>query len=247
MATDMHCHILPGIDDGSKSMRETEKMLRMAFSEGIDCIVATPHFSCNMSRELLKKRDEVYLSVKGLMKKMNPEAKIYLGNEIFYSSDAVNALVGGYARTINGTKYVLVEFDESADFPFIEKACQSLFYAGYWPILAHIDRFLGTRKMENVEKLVSEQVLMQVNTDAYMGEDGWRTRHYILKLMKHGLIHILGTDAHSCRHRRPQMKECLNDIEKRFGQDYAWVLSAGNPAKIIEGEHLYGKVDINRR
>ncbi|MCD8119511.1 MAG: hypothetical protein LUE29_08545 [Lachnospiraceae bacterium] len=240
MVADMHCHILPGIDDGSRNRKETEKMLKLSFAEGIDTIVATPHFFCGMSEKLLKERDEAFEQTKRMAAGIRPDAVLYPGNEVFYSTEVPDALKRGDAKTINGTRYVLVEFEECADFGTIEKACQNLFYAGYWPILAHIDRFEGTRSEDHVKELVKQQVVMQVNTDAVMGADGWRTRHYILKLMKHGLIHILGTDAHGCEHRRPQMKSCLKEIEKRFGYDYRCAVSEKNPQKIIKGEKLYG-------
>lgn len=240
MAADMHCHILPGIDDGSKNRRETEKMLKISFSEGIDTIVTTPHFFCGMGREILEKRDEVFEETKQLAARMKPDAVLYPGNEVFYSMGVPEALSRGDAKTINGTRYVLVEFEECADFGTIERACQNLFYAGYWPILAHIDRFAGTRDEDHVRELVRQRVVMQVNTDAVMGADGWRTRHYILKLMKHGLIHILGTDAHGCEHRRPQMADCLQEVEKRFGADYRYAVSEKNPQMIIKGESVYG-------
>ena len=240
MIIDTHCHILPGVDDGAKNADETRRMLRMAFKDGIDEIIATPHFNCDMDTSVLEKRMGAYLRTCKYAKEMNPKARIYLGNELYYSEGVVDALDRGDALTLNQTKYVLVEFPVYAEFRYIRQAVQNLQYAGYLPVIAHIERYQGMKKEEQVAELAGMGACMQVNVSSVMGKAGWSTRWYLLKLMRHGLIHVLGTDAHGATNRRPEMRDCLSDIDKKIGKTYREEISTINPSRIIRGEYISG-------
>ena len=91
MLFDIHCHILPAIDDGSKSMKETEKMFRMARKERIGTILATPHYSCEREPEFYKRCQNVYEEVCQMIQEKNLGIQLYLGNEIYYSSGVLEA------------------------------------------------------------------------------------------------------------------------------------------------------------
>ena len=240
MIIDTHCHILPGVDDGAKNADETRRMLRMAFKDGIDEIIATPHFNCDMDASVLEKRMGAYLRTCKYAKEMNPTARIYLGNELYYSEGVVDALDRGDALTLNQTKYVLVEFPVYSEFRYIRQAVQNLQYAGYLPVIAHIERYQGMKKEEQVAELAGMGACMQVNVSSVMGKAGWSTRWYLLKLMRHGLIHVLGTDAHGATHRRPEMRDCLSYIDKKIGKTYREEISTINPSRIIRGEYISG-------
>ena len=135
MIFDMHCHILPSVDDGSASMEQTEEMLRMADAEGIDVIVATPHFHCGGRCVDVEKLKSRYAEVRDMWKAYGADKELLLGNELFYSDGIVDALQNGMALTLHGTRYVLVEFPTYADFSYILRGVQRLRYAGYRPIL----------------------------------------------------------------------------------------------------------------
>lgn len=240
LVIDVHSHILPGIDDGAHNADETQKMLCMAFEEGIDGIIATPHYDCDMDKEILKKRTTAYRQTCKCAREMNPTAQIYLGNEILYSEGIVEALEQKEALTINETPYVLVEFPAYAEFRYIRQAVQNLQFAGYRPIIAHIERYRGMQSEEHVAELVNMGACMQINASSVMGKSGWTTRIYLLKLMRHGLIHLLGTDAHGSEHRRPKIRECLNYIDKKIGKEYCQEISSINPERVIRGEYISG-------
>ena len=117
---------------------------------------------------------------------------------------------------------------------------QNLQYAGYLPVIAHIERYQGMKKEEQVAELAGMGACMQVNVSSVMGKAGWSTRWYLLKLMRHGLIHVLGTDAHGATHRRPEMRDCLSYIDKKIGKTYREEISTINPSRIIRGEYISG-------
>ena len=82
---------------------------------------------------------------------------------------------------------------------------------------------------------------MQVNASTVTGAMGWGVKHYVLKLMKYGLVDIIGTDAHGIQRRRPEMKEALRIVEKKFGADYMRLITEINPRLILKGDSLSGK------
>ena len=237
----MHCHILPGVDDGSKDPETTKKMLEMAAGEGIEAIVATPHFEAGMKPDFLARRREALKLTRSLAAQLDKPIKIYYGNELFYGDSTVSALESGKAATINGTEYVLVEFPVYSDFTYIEKAARNIQYAGFKPVIAHIERYEGLKKSYQVEELVAQGMLMQVNTSTLTGDMGWGIKHYVLKLMKAGLVHLLGTDAHSVSRRRPEMREALRIVDKKIGKEYRELITEIYPRRVLKGEKISGK------
>ncbi len=241
MVIDIHSHILPGIDDGSKNMEETKKMLDIAVREGIQGIVVTPHYEAGLDEEWLQKYRDAYEQVTGYIQQRSLPIELYHGNEIYFSDSMIEALRDGSIHTMNGTRYVLVEFPTYADYMYIERALRSLQNAGYWPIVAHVERYQSLREVKRVEALVDMNVYIQTNTSSVMGKTGWTIKRFCLKLMKKGFVHVLGTDAHGSEHRRPRVQVCFDYIDKRIGKSYRRLISEKNPEKIIKGEKIRGK------
>lgn len=237
---DIHSHILPGVDDGSKNPEITRKMLEIAAKDGIEAIVATPHFEGGMTAEFLSKRKHAFEMTSKMAAEMNPPIELFMGNEVFFGESAIEALDNKVAETLNGTDYALVEFPVYSEFSYIEKAIKNITYAGYKPVIAHIERYEGMKKKYQVEELVAQGAIMQVNASTVTGAMGWGIKRYVLKLMKAGLVHLIGTDAHGVNRRRPEMKEALALIEKKIGKAYRMEISEVNPEKILRGENISG-------
>ena len=138
---DMHVHILPGVDDGAEDIKEMEEMLKIAYSEGIRCIIATPHHHPRRGKE----SPEVLRKKAALLRKSAHEIdehfRIYLGTEIFFGQDVLEKLKEGQILTMNRRNYVLVEFSPSEPFSYIKQSLQQLMMAGYEVILAHAERY----------------------------------------------------------------------------------------------------------
>ncbi len=240
MIYDVHCHILPGVDDGSKDDYTTERMLQIAAAEGIGAIIATPHFSCADSEADLSERKRRHLEVSELWKAYGEDKKLYLGNELFYSDGMVDALSEGRALTINGTRYVLVEFPVYAEFSYIQKAVQELQYAGYYPIIAHVERYPQVKGRKLLQELVEMGAYIQVNTSALLGKHGFGIKRFAVSGLRRGMIHFVATDAHGARHRRPEFKECKAFLEKKLGAAHTQRILEKNPERMLRGERLDG-------
>lgn len=241
MIIDIHSHILPGVDDGAKSLDEALQMLEIAMQEGIEAMIATPHYEVGMKKGYVKKCLDVYAKLQENILTKELPIQLYLGNEIYYSESVLELLQKGEINTINSTPYVLVEFPIHIGQQSMERALNNLFYAGYWPIIAHAERYSVLRDIDKVSNLVRSGVYIQVNADAILGEEGWTTKRFCRRLMKKGLMHIVATDAHRANRRKPIIKECLEYIEKKYGKDYRKQVSEDNPLKILKGEKIGGK------
>lgn len=212
----------------------------MASEEGIDAIVATPHFRCDMGEARTQEIKELYTVVRNWWKRQEPDKEMYLGNELFYSEGLVEALEQGRALTMNETAYVLVEFPVYEEFSRICKAVQQLRYAGYIPIIAHVERYEHLRERAKLQELIDMGAYIQVNASAVSGKHGWVAKHRITKYIKWGLVHFIATDAHNSRERRPAMKSCVAYLEKKLGRAKVRQLLVENPEKMLRGEEING-------
>lgn len=236
---DMHSHILPGVDDGSKNMNMTRKMLEIAYKNGIRHMVATPHFIVgrdNPSADKLRKlREDVQEEAD---KMFNGEMKIYLGNELFFGEGLVRKLDNKEALTINDTRYVLVEYSESETYEEIYRGAKHLINHGYSPIIAHVERYANvTKKIENVEELIKLGAYIQVNISSICGNifDGLFDEQvkFSRKLLKYDMVHVFGTDAHRDESRSPEMKAGIDYINKHYGDGTTKILLNKNPKKLL--------------
>lgn len=238
MVIDIHSHILPGIDDGSKNMEETEKMLSIAVKEGIHGIVATPHYEAGLNKAWREKFMKAYSNVISYINENDIPLQLYAGNEIYYSESIIEELQKGNIHTINGTRYILVEFPMYADYMYIERALRNLQNAGFWPIIAHVERYESLRSVKRVKSLADMNVCIQVNASSITSKNKLSTRWFCLGLMRKKLVHLLATDAHSSRHRKPEIQQCFEHLDKKLGKSYRRLISEINPEKIIKGEKI---------
>jgi len=235
---DIHSHILPGIDDGAKNMQETIEMIHMAVEEGIEAIIATPHYEVGVDSEMLARYQKVYGEVLQYITDNQIPLQLYQGNEIYYSGSIPEILQQGEIRTMNESRYILVEFSFGVEYTSMQRALSMLVYAGYWPIIAHAERYMTLRKLNRVEELVRMGVYVQLNTSAIIGREGWQTKRYCHSLLKNKLVHAIGTDAHGSKHRCPKMRECMEYLDKKYGMTYRRELSEENPQSILNGKRL---------
>ena len=152
----------------------------------------------------------------------------------------MEALDSGKALTMNGTSYVLVEFLPNAGEMYIENAMRRLQYAGYLPIIAHVERYERLQNRKALQELVDMGVYLQVNASTVLGKHGFLLKHRVLRWMKEGLIHFVGSDAHNSKTRRPEMKECAQYLDKKLGVTKTRQILEKNPMRMLEGEKLNG-------
>lgn len=236
---DIHCHILPGVDDGSQTPEETKAMLQKAWDEGIQIMVATPHYHKQRGKndiELIKKQ---LLLTRKLAKEVHPKMQICLGMEIYYGEDVPELLKEGRVVSIRKSRYILVEFSPGDEFQYILNAVRKLQMSGHTVIIAHIERYNCLRKdISNVEYLREMGAYLQVNTGSITGSYGRSAKKFLREVLKAHLVQLVGTDAHGSERRTPKMQEAYKEVVKRCGEEYADQIFGQNAKKVLRNEEI---------
>lgn len=236
---DIHSHLLPQLDDGSTSMEQTKNMLKIAFTEGIRTIIATPHYHEGRSMNSILIVEESLKKVKEEIGILMPQMNFLLGSEIYYSHESVKLLNSKQIPTMADSKYVLVEFSPIAEYRYIKNGLQEFLLEGYCPILAHVERYSNvTKELERVEEFIDMGAYIQVNAMSITGETSKSYQGIAKKLLKKGYIHFIATDSHSDGARAPRLKKCVEIITKKYGEAYAKELLIENQTKILSNEYL---------
>lgn len=234
---DIHCHIMPGVDDGAKDAETSLEMLRIAQKNGIQHIVLTPHHKPmhhNVSPDHNKKYTKALWE---LAKKNGIDVKLYSGNEIYYSDETFDELVSGRICTLAGSDYVLVEFHPTNPYKAIHNAIYQVQAAGFIPVLAHVERYSDmVSHASYVQEMVDMGCYIQVNASSIMGKYGFGISHFTKKLLKNHLVHFVASDAHDTDGRAPQLSECREFVGRKFGNEYSDRLFWNNPMCIINNE-----------
>lgn len=234
---DVHCHILPGVDDGSTDMEMTRQMLQTAWKDGIRCMIATPHYREGRMEATPAKLISSWEKTAACAREIHRDFVIYLGSELYSTHALVSSIEKRRALTINGSRYVLVEFNPSKGYSEIETALRELQMSGYRPVLAHVERYKClVKEPYRVEELTDMGIYIQVNASSVTGDMGFASKAFIKKLMKYELVHFVGTDAHNMGNRKPAMQKCVSYVAKKFGEDYARRISWSNALRMLNNE-----------
>ncbi len=231
---DMHCHCLPGIDDGARTMDQSLQMLKQAYDDGIRSVIATPHFHHrrgHASKEvILEKVKEVQEAIKATC----PDMTIYPGNELYYSSNLPELIAEEKVCTMAGSRYVLIEFSPDTEYAEMRNALINVQAQGVWPILAHIERyFCLVKKPALAAELADMGIYLQVNAGGVLGRYGRKEKSLIKKMFAKGNISFVATDAHDTENRRQVLSEAAAYIAKKFGEETAERVLFANPQKVV--------------
>ncbi len=237
---DMHCHLLPGVDDGSKNMEMTLDMLQIAYDEGTRNILFTPHFMIGRNHyKSAGELDAKFEEVKAVAAERYPDMNLYLGNEILYEEGVIDLLKAGEIHTMNGTRYVLVEFNVRTPFRQIRDAIRLLSEARYWPIIAHVERYQSVvKRMERIEEMLDMKALLQMNISSVEGGFLNESKRWCRKLVKEGYITFFGTDAHNVDSRAPYTQDYIPWIRKHCGDEEAEFMLTKAAELMIQGKYI---------
>lgn len=237
--TDIHCHIIPGVDDGAQTMEQAQEMIKLAYAKDTRRIIATPHYGTSRAKAsggIIVMR---YRELLQWVKQNYPEMNLYLGQELSYKHGLEEQLNRGAAFTLAGSRYALVEFQPEDDYGRIRQGLQAVQMAGYWPILAHAERCNRlAANVDYIEELVNMGIYIQVNAKSITGENGWQCKSCTKKLLKRELIHFVASDGHDVKKRTPTIQKAIFQIAKQYGKQYALKLSVVNPGKILTDEFI---------
>ncbi len=233
---DIHCHILPGIDDGSKSWEMTAEMCRVAREDGITHIVATPH--CN--EEFVYNRDRYTKMMGQLHEAGDGKLTFALGCDFHFSYDNIrDALAHPQRYTIGGSSYLLVEFSDYGIPPTVQQDLFALSNCGMVPIITHPERNpILLRRPDMVLEFVERGCLVQITANSFTGFWGTHAKNMAEWLLKREAVHVVASDAHDPDYRRPSLSRARARIAILAGEMIADMLASYNPAAIFDGKTL---------
>ena len=206
---DIHTHILPNVDDGSKSLEESIELLRSEVNNGVTTVILTPHQNARIKtkNELIKRFLE--------FKKEIDFIDLYLGSEIYYYDDLIADLVNDRVLTINNSKYVLVEFSTRTE-TNIADIVYEIVLKGYKPIIAHIERY-PYLTLENYLAIKNNGGLIQINASSY--EDKYFKKKTKI-LLKNKLVDFVASDCHNTKTRNVDFSNIKKVVEKKYKDQY---------------------------
>jgi len=234
---DLHCHILPGIDDGSRNLDMSLEMARMAVDDGITMTACTPHIypglymndtaGITAARDVLQREfDERGIPL-----------KLTIGADVHLVPGLLDGLRAGTVPTLHGTRYLLLEPSHHVAPPHFEESVFRLVAEGYVPVITHPERLTWVEDHYPVfERLVRQGAWMQLTAASLTGVFGARAKYWSERFLGDGMTHILATDAHSNGRRSPRMSQAREIAERMLGPEEAELLVRGRQERILRNE-----------
>lgn len=245
---DIHCHLLPGIDDGSPDLETSLAMARMAVDDGIHTMIMTPHqlgnFAHNHGDEIRARA----LEFQQFLDAHHIPLEVLPGGDVRIEDGMVEKLVSGEVMTLGDHGlHVLLELPHELYFP-LEGVLATLERHGMTGILSHPERNQGImRDVSMLEPLVECGCLMQVTAGSLMGTFGSRSQELAEWMLEHGLVHFLATDAHGIKSRRPLIHRAYDRVAELVGEDTAADLCSINPELVALGKPVAGGLRVRQR
>lgn len=232
---DIHCHILPGVDDGAVDLSESVKMAKIALADGIVKIIATPHINgSSINRQSLSICCRML--TQSLQKALIP-VEIVLGGEVAAHLDASEFV----PHTLNGTKYILIELPSGHLPKNTGEILFNLILKGFHPIIAHPERNSEiVRKPDTLFDLLKQKILVQITAGSITGMFGPDTKACARFLLQKGVVSFIASDAHSAGHRRPVLSKGVHPAGKIIGKENALKMVTTNPEAMLAGGRSEG-------
>lgn len=219
---DIHCHILPGIDDGASDMEQAIVMAVLAVEEGISTIVATPHHA---NGKYSNERDDILHAVRGLNHELDSRGvplQVLAGQEVRLFDELIRDLSDGPVIPLGDSPYLLLEFPSSHIPGSAAETIHELELLGIIPIIAHPERNREIAKdPDQLAALIALGALSQVTAQSVTGGMGKKIRDVTLQLCRRNLVHFIASDAHDPVFRPFGLRQAYAAIEHRLGKSFA--------------------------
>lgn len=237
--SDIHCHILPGIDDGAADLKTSLAMAQLAVQDGIQTIIATPHQMGNFSQNRGEQIRKLVCQTQAAFDAAQIPLTVLPGADVRIESNMLEAIQAGDVLTLaDRHKHVLLELPHELYFS-IDAVLAQLAAVGIQGILSHPERNAGILSRPGiVEELVDQGCLMQVTAGSLMGTFGPASQQLAESMLLNGLVHFLATDAHSARSRRPLIRRAYTRVSEMVNPQLAKLICCDNPAHVVNGHEV---------
>ena len=236
---DIHNHIVYGVDDGSRNLDESIKMVELYKKAGFDQIIATSHYDKSRYTVDANEIKEKVSIINDEIEKRTLDFKVYPGHEIQVELDMIKKIKSGDLLTLNNSRYVLCELSFVNKPTFLKDLFYNLELVGYVPIIAHVERYpYVENNIEWLEDFIKMGALIQINYSSI------KSNYEITReLLERNMVHIIGTDSHQSEWRNPDIRAYKDEILKIVSEERFEILSTINPAKVINDEFISSEYD----
>jgi protein-tyrosine phosphatase len=233
---DIHSHVLPGVDDGARTLEDSLAMLNIAAAAGTTDIVATSHANTEYVWDLETMEERLAEVQAGI----GDRIRVHPGCELHLTFDNINDAIAHPAKyTINHKQWLLIEFSDLIIFPNSGEILNRLRNGGMRPVIAHPERNqILQQRMETLEQWVGEGACLQVTAQSMLGTFGGGIRKFSERLIDKGLVHFVASDAHDTSYRTPKLDKAFEWLSARYGEEYARILTTDNPLATVNGMDL---------
>lgn len=229
---DIHCHLLPGLDDGPARMEDSVAMLEMAARDGISHIFATPHYRPGLYGN---SREGVISRLRELMPGVSGRTRLYYGGDVRVSHDIIERVESGQAPTLNGSNYLLLELTDYALPPNMEELVSRMRKRGIIPVITHPERHSYFLKDFGALRGLREKgAMFQITAMSLTGGFGRAAQKASKAMLEELLVDFVATDAHDVIDRPPVLSGAFREIRKGLGSAAAERIFFRNPLKIVE-------------
>ena len=236
---DFHTHILPNIDDGSRSIDETFNLIKEAKEVGFDGIILTSHYIENFYETDVPERDVWVKAISENLGAKGIDTDLYLANEIYISENMMGLLEQQKASTINNSCYVLFELPLNEEPLNLYDVIYSLQENKLIPVLAHPERYSFVQKEpELIYDLIEKGCLMQANYGSIIGQYGVKAEYIVKKFLENNMIHFLGSDVHRQNSIYPKIPFALEKIKEIVGKEKLEELTTINPKLVLANKKI---------
>lgn len=237
MFIDMHCHILPGVDDGAEDMQEACELIRQAADGGTTVMLATPHYR-NPDRCARGNDKETiqaaYRALKQELTRQEIPVSLYLGCEWLGAPDGRSLFENNRLITMNGSDYILVEFLFDESLASVSSCLRQLIACGLRPVIAHPERYAFLKSEPYaVFDFLKMGCKLQVNKGSPLGLYGAHAKTYAEWLLDHDLAHFVASDCHDPYHRNADMGDVYHWMIHRYSEQKIKLLLHDNPKRIL--------------
>lgn len=232
---DLHCHLLPGIDDGAVDLKMSLEMARMAVADGVHTVACTPHIYPGMYENTA---GGIRAAVEALQRRLDARGinlRLLAGADVHLEPGLVDSIRSDRVPTLAGTRYLLLEPPHHVAPPRFEESVFELMAAGYVPVITHPERLSWIEDHYAMfRRLVEHGAWMQVTAASVAGGFGRRPRYWSERMLDEGCVHILASDGHHPQRRPPVLAKGRDAAAARVGDLEATHLVITRPQGVVE-------------
>lgn len=234
---DLHCHILPTIDDGAADLGVSLDMARAAVADGVSVVACTPHILPGLYNNAGPQIVSAVKQLQGVLEREGIPLRLVAGADIHMAPDVVTGLRSGRVPSLAGSRYVLIEPPHHTAPPLLEPFFFGLLLEGFVPILTHPERLSWlSQRYETVLKMVRAGVWMQITSGSLAGAFGRKAQYWAHRMLDEECVHLLATDAHDTQRRPPDLSRGLDLAAARIGIEQAEHLVRTRPQGVLENK-----------